>query len=117
LSSFARQIGIVHALTNLGLHPGDVEHLGDGPTVPSVDYRSPAGLSWDELLGGLQPALRSGPALGAEVTIFNPLLDPDHSVRRCLVAELASTHTPRLRLPVGAAVLRRVGLVLRGRSG
>jgi len=60
----------------------DVDALGDA-IMPAVDYRYPGGLSWDEveqILGGL---LTKG-ALGLEVTIFNPRLDPDGNLTRRL---------------------------------
>ncbi len=65
----------------------DVDVLDDR-IMPAVDYRSPGGLSWDDLVSLLRAAFSCGRALGAEVTIFNPSLDPHHSVRRALVAVL-----------------------------
>jgi arginase len=61
----------------------DVDALGDD-IMPAVDYRYPGGLSWDEveqILGGL---LATKGALGLEVTIFNPRLDPDGNLTRRL---------------------------------
>ena len=57
----------------------------DDAIMPAVDYRQPGGLSWDELETVLGTALDSGQVVGIEVTIFNPLLDPDGSIARALV--------------------------------
>jgi arginase len=45
--------------------------------MPAVDSRQPDGLSYGELVGLLRPLLGSGLAVGMEVTIFDPELDPD----------------------------------------
>jgi arginase len=55
--------------------------------MPAVDYRTPDGLSWDELRTVLEIALASGRAAGIEITIYNPSLDADGSSGR----ELART--------------------------
>ena len=55
--------------------------------MPAVDYRTPDGLSWDELRTVLETALASGRAVGIEITIYNPSLDADGSSGR----ELART--------------------------
>ena len=64
----------------------------DDKIMPAVDYRIPGGLSWDELETILQAALASGKAVGLEVTIYNPTLDPDGTAGReftnCLVRAL-----------------------------
>lgn len=65
----------------------------DDAVMPAVDYRLPGGLSWDELETVLRIAMRSGGAVGVEVTIFNPMLDPDGSLARALVGCLASAMT------------------------
>jgi arginase len=57
----------------------------DDAVMPAVDYRLPGGLSWDELETVLRLAVGSGHAVGLEVTIFNPALDPDGSIARALV--------------------------------
>ena len=49
----------------------------DDAIMPAVDYRLPDGLSWSELTRTLRVALRSGRAVGLELTIYNPTLDPD----------------------------------------
>ena len=47
----------------------------DDAVMPAVDYRLPGGLSWDSLTRVLRIAMRSGRAVGLDVTIFNPTLD------------------------------------------
>lgn len=54
----------------------------DDAVMPAVDYRLPGGLAWDELTTVLTTAMRSGRAVGFEVTIYNPLLDPDGTAGR-----------------------------------
>ena len=47
--------------------------------MPAVDYRMPDGLSWDELRTAAADGARIGRAVGIEITIYNPSLDPDGS--------------------------------------
>ncbi|BCJ69917.1 arginase family protein [Polymorphospora rubra] len=54
----------------------DVDVLDDA-VMPAVDYRLPDGLTWAELGTLLRTAMSSGLAVGLDVTIFNPRLDPD----------------------------------------
>jgi arginase len=65
----------------------------DDALMPAVDYRLPDGLRWDELTAVLEAAMASGIAVGIEITIFNPTLDPDGSLTQalteCLAAALA----------------------------
>jgi arginase len=61
--------------------------------MPAVDYRIPDGLSWDELRTVLETAVASGRAVGIEITIYNPSLDPEGSSGR----ELARTLVAALR--------------------
>ena len=61
----------------------------DDDIMPAVDYRLKGGLSWQEMIVVLQTALASGRAVGMEVTIYNPALDPDGSAGRGLVDGLA----------------------------
>lgn len=61
----------------------------DDAVMPAVDYRLPGGLSWGELEHVLSAAIGSGRAVGVEVTIFNPRLDPDGSIAEALVGCLA----------------------------
>jgi arginase len=67
----------------------DVDVLDDA-IMPAVDYRLPDGLSWTELTTVLRAALISGHAAGLDVTIFNPLLDPDGRLARALVDALVA---------------------------
>lgn len=59
-------------------------HLGvdvlDDAIMPAVDYRLPGGLTWSELEGVLRTALADERAVGFDVTIFNPRLDPGGSI-------------------------------------
>jgi arginase len=54
----------------------DVDVLDDD-LMPAVDYRQPDGLTWQELETILRTALGDDRAVGFDVTIFNPRLDPD----------------------------------------
>jgi arginase len=62
----------------------DVDALDDA-LMPAVDYRMPGGLSWEELTTTLRTAMASGRAVGFELTIFNPRLDPDGAIASNLV--------------------------------
>ncbi|WP_369244022.1 arginase family protein [Streptomyces sp. R41] len=57
----------------------DVDVLDDA-VMPAVDYRLPGGLTWSELECVLRTAVADERALGLDVTIFNPRLDPDGSI-------------------------------------
>ncbi|WP_405508298.1 arginase family protein [Streptomyces purpurascens] len=57
----------------------DVDVLDDA-AMPAVDYRLPGGLTWQELETVLRTALSDGGAVGLDVAIFNPRLDPDGSL-------------------------------------
>jgi arginase len=48
----------------------------DDAIMPAVDYRMPDGLTAHELETVLRIALASGRAVGFEITIYNPALDP-----------------------------------------
>jgi arginase len=58
--------------------------------MPAVDYRLPDGLSWDELSAVLRLAMASPRAVGLEITIFNPTLDPDGRIALHLVDALVA---------------------------
>ncbi|MBB4960334.1 arginase family protein [Micromonospora polyrhachis] len=62
----------------------DVDVLDDA-VMPAVDYRQPDGLTWAELETVLRTAMSSGRAVGLDVTIFNPRLDPDGRIAVRLV--------------------------------
>ncbi|MFD3615518.1 arginase family protein [Streptomyces sp. NPDC058676] len=61
----------------------------DDEVMPAVDYRQPGGLTWRELETVLRTALSAPGAVGFDVAIFNPRLDPDGAVAarltECLV--------------------------------
>ncbi len=67
----------------------DVDVLDDA-IMPAVDYRMAGGLSWLELTTTLRVALASRRAVGLELTIFNPRLDPDGSLARHLVGAVVA---------------------------
>jgi arginase len=67
----------------------DVDVLDDA-IMPAVDYRLPGGLSWEELTAVLRTAVAGGRAVGLEVAIFNPTLDPDGQIARALVDALVA---------------------------
>ncbi len=56
----------------------------DDEVMPAVDYRLPDGLSWSEAETMLSRAWRET-AVGMDVTIFNPRLDPDGAIARSMV--------------------------------
>jgi arginase len=65
----------------------DVDVLDDA-VMPAVDYRMSDGLDFDELIAVLKAAMASGRAVGLNLTIFNPNLDPNRVVARQLVNAL-----------------------------
>ena len=56
----------------------------DDAIMPAVEYRIPGGLKRAEAVTVLRMALASGKAVGIEVTIYNPTLDPDGTAGRML---------------------------------
>jgi arginase len=75
-------------LTGFWIHL-DADALDDA-IMPAVDYRMPHGLSWEELEAVLRRATASADAVGLDVTIYNPRLDPDRRVGRKLVRVIAN---------------------------
>ena len=53
----------------------------DDAVMPAVDYRAPGGLQFGEVARTVSAALATGKAVGLELTIFNPALDPDGFAR------------------------------------
>ena len=89
----------------------DVDVLDDA-IMPAVKYRIPDGLSWQELETVLRVALRSGRALGLDITIFEPAKDQGGRIARALVDSLgrALAPSPDARLELCAMRQRRMGL-------
>jgi arginase len=88
------------ALAHLGRPDGPARfwiHLDadvlDDAIMPAVDYRMPGGLSWEELTTILRAACHAPGAAGLEVTIYNPMLDPERSGARGLVRVLTEAMT------------------------
>jgi arginase len=75
-------------LTGFWIHL-DADVLDDA-IMPAVDYRMPQGLSWEELEAVLRQATSGGHAVGLDVTIYNPRLDPDRRAGRGLVQAIAN---------------------------
>jgi arginase len=67
----------------------DADALDDA-IMPAVDYRMPQGLSWGELEAVLRRAAAGARAVGLDVTIYNPSLDPDRRAGRELVRTIAN---------------------------
>jgi arginase len=86
----------VHRLSQNGLE-GFWIHLDadvlDDAVMPAVEYRLPDGLSFDELATILETALDSPRAVGFEITVFNPHLDPDGMLARSVVDRLVRSMT------------------------
>jgi arginase len=61
----------------------------DESVMPAVDYRMPGGLMWDELAELVSPLARSPALIGADITIYNPTLDPDGTYAQRIVDLLA----------------------------
>ncbi|KAB1144453.1 arginase family protein [Streptomyces luteolifulvus] len=72
----------------------DADVLSDD-VMPAVDYRLPGGLTWQELEDVLHTALSDERALGLDLTIFNPHLDPDGTLAARLTECLSRTLTAR----------------------
>jgi arginase len=81
------------ALERLGANPAgfwihlDADAL-DPSVMPAVDSPEPDGLTLDELGDLLIPLVANPKALGLELTIYDPSLDPDRKCARRLVALL-----------------------------
>ena len=67
----------------------DADVLND-EIMPAVDYRLAGGLEWDELSALLRTLISSGQAVGMNVGIFNPRLDPDGSIAQQFVKSLVA---------------------------
>ena len=84
-----------HDLDGFWIHV-DADCLDDA-VMPAVDFRLPDGLSPEHLETVLQTALNRRKAVGIEVTIYNPALDPDGRAGKLLtdllVGALSRTHS------------------------
>ena len=73
--------------------PGFWIHLDadvlDEKIMPAVDSPQPGGMSYEELSDLLRILLTSGLAVGMQVTIFDPDLDPDGRIAQHFTAALA----------------------------
>ena len=58
----------------------------DDALMPAVDSRQPGGMDYAELVELLRPLLRSGLAVGMEITIFDPELDPTGEIAEAFTA-------------------------------
>lgn len=74
----------------------DADVLDPG-VMPAVDSPEPGGLGLDELSELLTPLVRHPRALGLELTIYDPGLDPDRSSARRLAALLERVLSPEVR--------------------
>ncbi|MEV6397470.1 arginase family protein [Streptomyces sp. NPDC051907] len=72
----------------------DVDVLDDA-IMPAVDYRQPGGLGWAELESVLAAALTDERAVGFDVAIFNPRLDPGQTIAARLAACLRGALSAR----------------------
>jgi arginase len=70
----------------------DADVLDDG-IMPAVDYRLAGGLSWEELTTVIRTAVASRRAVGLELTIYNPKLDPDGAGARGLTRVIGDALT------------------------
>jgi arginase len=71
----------------------------DSEVMPAVDSPQPGGLTYGELIELLGTALASDLALGFQVTIFDPDLDPDGHHARRLAAALREAFVRAGRVP------------------
>ena len=67
----------------------DVDVLDD-KAMPAVDYRLAGGIGYEDLSQLLQILLASGKAVGMNITIFNPKLDPDGSMAHRLLSSIVA---------------------------
>jgi arginase len=58
----------------------------DDALMPAVDSRQPGGMAYAELVDLLRPLLRSGLAVGMEITIFDPELDSTGEIAEAFTA-------------------------------
>ena len=71
---------VAHLTRDRGPEGGFWAHVDadvlDDAIMRAVDYRLPGGLTWEELTTVLRMAVQSSRAVGLDMTIYNPKLDP-----------------------------------------
>jgi arginase len=104
--SGATQVGLA-ALETFKYHPVegywihvDVDVL-DPDVMPAVDTPTPGGLTIQELIDLLLPLLRSDLAVGLQIAVFDPDLDPDGSLAQSLTEMIATVFHASLEGDVG----------------
>lgn len=60
----------------------------DRDILPAVDYPMPGGLNWEQVAEIVGPLAHSPALIGADITIYNPRLDPDGQYAKQIVAWL-----------------------------
>ncbi len=75
----------------------------DESIMPAVDSPNPEGMTFDELVAALAVFLASPRAVGLELTIFDPDLDPDGAYARQLADALVRAFAAAGRVAAGAA--------------
>lgn len=98
-----RRVGMAPALARALAHLNRPELEGfwvhfdadvlDDAIMPAVKYHLPDGFSWDEMTAVLRAALASDRAVGLEVTIYDPTLDPTRRLARALVETIVRGFT------------------------
>jgi len=92
-------------LDQLGQNPGrfwfhldwDVLSSND---MPAISYPQPGGLVWEELEQIATAAIRADHLIGIDLTIYNPILDPDRTAARRIVSFLADAVRAEEPLPL-----------------
>jgi arginase len=99
VAASALQVLGAHDLQGLWIHL-DVDVL-DPELMPAVDSPEPDGLTWEELVELLGGFTAAELAVGMQVTIFDPDLDPDGRLARQLTDALVAGLTGRHATPPG----------------
>ncbi len=74
----------------------------DNDIMPAVDSPQPGGMSYGELGDLLRSLLSSGLAIGMEITIFDPDLDPDGSIARAFTRAIIAGFIGTTSLPANS---------------
>jgi arginase len=73
----------------------------DDEIMPAVDYRMKGGMSFTELSKLIKILLKSGRAVGMDLTIFNPNLDQtgeiSHKLVKCLAEGFSTSSNNSLK--------------------